>query len=288
LEGRQSLGALSALRPAARLGTPASFLSDEMPIGLEKGIVMTMLRNAGSLKNDKKFNMREIVIDTETTGLDPLDGHRIVEIGAVEMNNRSPTGNTFQSYVCPERAMPADAVAVHGLTTEFLVDEPLFGAVADEFLAFVSDAPLVAHNAGFDIAFLNAELKRAAKPPIATERVIDTLVLARRKHAGGLTLDDLCSRYAVDRSHRTQHGALLDAELLAAVYVELTTTRQASLQLEPIATAKVMQLPIAKRRAQPLPPRVTANDRNAHQTFVRTVGSTAIWRDYFEGWVNAA
>ena len=121
--------------------------------------------------------------------------------------------------------MPADAIAVHGLTAEFLADKPLFADVADEFSAFVGQSLLVAHNAGFDIAFLNAELKRAGKPPIATERVVDTLVLARRKHAGGLTLDDLCSRYGVDRSRRTQHGALLDAELLAAVYVELTTTR---------------------------------------------------------------
>jgi DNA polymerase III subunit epsilon len=134
--------------------------------------------------------------------------------------------------VCPKRAVPADAVAVHGLTTDFLADKPLFAAVADEF----GDAPLVAHNAGFDIALLHAELKRAAKPLIATERVIDTLVLARRKHAGGLTLDDLCSGYGVDRSRRTQHGALLDAELLAAVYVELTTTRQTALQLEPLAS----------------------------------------------------
>ena len=126
--------------------------------------------------------MREIVLDTETTGLVALAGHCIVEIGAVELVNRSLTGETFHCYLCPERSMPADALAVHGLTAEFLANKPLFGAVADEFLAFVGDAPLVAHNAGFDIAFLNAELKRAAKPPIATERVVDTLVLARRKH----------------------------------------------------------------------------------------------------------
>jgi DNA polymerase III subunit epsilon len=117
--------------------------------------------------------------------------------------NRRPTGDTFHRYLCPERSMPADALAIHGLSAEFLADKPLFAAVADEFLAFVGDAPLVAHNAGFDIAFLSAELKRAAKPPIATERVVDTLVLARRPHAGGLTLDDLCSRYGVDRSRRT-------------------------------------------------------------------------------------
>ena len=160
--------------------------------------------------------------------------------------------------------MPADALAMHGLSAEFLADKPLFAAVADEFLAFVGDAPLVAHNGGFDIAFLNAELKRAAKPPIATERVVDTLVLARRPHAGGLTLDDLCSRYGVDRSRRTQHGALLDAELLAAVYVELTTTRQASQQLEPIKSALASIHAIVRVRPMPLPPRVTADDRNAH------------------------
>jgi Exonuclease len=129
--------------------------------------------------------MREIVIDTETTGLNPLDGHRMVEIGAVELVDHSPTGGTFRSYVCPELAVPADAVAVHGLTAEFLADKPLFGDVADELLAFVGDAPLAVHAAGFDIAFLNAELKCAAQPPIATERVVDTLVLARRKHPGG-------------------------------------------------------------------------------------------------------
>jgi DNA polymerase III subunit epsilon len=159
--------------------------------------------------------------------------------------------------VCPERAVPADAVALHGLTAEF-PDKPLFADVADELLAFVGDAPLVAHNAGFDIAFLNAELKAAAKPPIASERVIDTLVLARRTHAGGLALDDLCSRYGVDRSHRTQHGALLDAELLAAVYVELTTTRQAALQLDPIRLEPANIRPIIRVRPDPLPPRVTA------------------------------
>jgi DNA polymerase III subunit epsilon len=144
------------------------------------------------------LTMHEIVIDTETTGFDPLGGHRIVEIGAVELINHSLTGHMFHCYLNPELGMPGDAVAVHGLTAEFLADKPLFGAVADELLAFVGDAPLVAHNAGFDIAFLNAELKRAGKPPIATERVVDTLVLARRKHPDRHnTLDDLCSRYGL-------------------------------------------------------------------------------------------
>jgi len=155
--------------------------------------------------------MCEIVIDIETTGLDPLSGHRVVETGAVELLDHVPTGRTFHCYLNPERAVPADAIAVHGLTTEFLADKPPFDYVADEFLAFVGQSPLVAHNAGFDVAFLNAELKRAGRAPIATERVVDTLVLARRKHPGGHnTLDDLCSRYGVDRSRRTQHGALLD------------------------------------------------------------------------------
>jgi DNA polymerase-3 subunit epsilon len=225
--------------------------------------------------------MREIVIDTETTGLDRLDGHRIVEIGTVELLNRSPTGKTFHRYLCARCDIAADALAVHGLTAEFLADKPLFAAVADEFLAFVGDAQLVAHNAGFDIAFRNAELKRAAKPVIATERVIDTLVLARRKHTGGPTLDDLCSRYGVDRSHRTQHGALLDAELLAAVYVELTTTRQATLQLAPIKSGPSNIRAIVRVRPRPLPPRVTADDRNAHRACVATLGIAAVWFDYF-------
>jgi DNA polymerase-3 subunit epsilon len=225
--------------------------------------------------------MREIVIDTETTGLDPLDGHRVVEIGAVELINRSPTGNTFHRYLCPERAMPADAVEVHGLTAAFLAGKLLFGAVADELLAFVGDAPLVARNAGFDIVFLNTELKRAGKPPIAIERVVDTLVLARRKHPGGHnTLDDLCSRYGV-YSLRSKHGALLDAELLAAVYVELVSERQAALQFEPLAAAPSNIQAIVRARPQPLPPRVTVEDRTAHPAFVRTLGNEAIWRDYF-------
>jgi DNA polymerase-3 subunit epsilon len=226
--------------------------------------------------------MREIVIDTETTGLDPLDGHRIVEIGAVELVDGRPSGNTFHRYLCPERSVPADALAVHGLSAEFLADKPVFGAVADDFLAFVGHVPLVAHNAGFDIAFLNAELKAAGKPPIAPERVVGSLVLARRKHPGGHNaLDDLCSRYGVDRSRRTQHGALLDAELLAAVYVELTTTRQAALQLDPIARATSNIQTIVRARPNPLPPRVTADDRNAHRAFVRTLGSDAVWLEYF-------
>jgi len=193
--------------------------------------------------------VREIVIDAETTGLDPLDGHRAVEIGALELVNRSPTGQKFYRYVCPERAKVAHAAAVHGITAEFLADKLLFGAVAEEFFAFVGYAPLMAHNAGFAIAFINAESKRATKPPIATERVVGTLVRGRRKHAGG--------QNTRVNSLRNKHGALLDAALLAAVYVDLTTTRQAALQLEPLALAPsnihaiviVRPLPFAARIA---------------------------------------
>ena len=176
--------------------------------------------------------MREIVLDTETTGLDPLDGHRLVEVGCVELVNRIPSGHTFHAYFNPERGMPAEAFAVHGLSEEFLKDKPFFVETADDLIAFLGDAPLVIHNAAFDLGFLNAELERAGRPLIARERLVDTLLIARRKHPGGSNrLDDLCVRYAIDNSRRTKHGALLDAELLAEVYVELIGARQAQLVL---------------------------------------------------------
>src|SRR5947207_586400 len=176
--------------------------------------------------------MREIVLDTETTGLDPLRGDRLVEIGCVEVFNRMPTGQSFHRHINPERDMPAEAFAVHGLSSEFLASKPLFAAVVDEFLAFIGDAPLVIHNASFDIGFINAELERIKRPPIARERLVDTLLLARRKHPGvSNRLDDLCSRYSIDNSHRTNHGALLDAELLASVYIDLIGARQSQLIL---------------------------------------------------------
>lgn len=166
--------------------------------------------------------MREIVLDTETTGLDPLRGDRLVEIGCVEIFNRMPTGQTFHVYINPERDMPAEAFAVHGLSAEFLSTKPLFHEVVDAFLEFIGDAPLVIHNASFDISFINAELDRIKRAAIPRERLVDTLLLARRKHPGvSNRLDDLCSRYAIDNSHRTKHGALLDPELLAEVYVDL-------------------------------------------------------------------
>ncbi len=176
--------------------------------------------------------MREIVLDTETTGLDPLRGDRLVEIGCVEIFNRMPTGHTFHRYINPERDMPEEAFAVHGLSSEFLSTKPLFAEVADEFLEFIADAPLVIHNASFDIGFINAELARLSKPPIPRDRLVDTLLIARRKHPGvSNRLDDLCSRYAIDNSRRTKHGALLDAELLAEVYVDLIEARQSQLIL---------------------------------------------------------
>jgi DNA polymerase III subunit epsilon len=227
--------------------------------------------------------VREIVLDTETTGLDPFEGHRLVEIGALELFNRFPTGATFHRYVHPERDMPAAAFEVHGLSAEFLKDKPPFAEVADDFLAFIGDAPLIAHNAGFDIVFLNAELERSAKRLISRDRVIDTLILARRKHpAGPNRLDDLCARYAIDNSRRSKHGALLDAEILAEVYVELIGARQAVLGLEEarsgVALSNLRFAP--KLRPRPLPPRLNAADRTAHRAFVLTLGPGAIWHDY--------
>src|SRR3954453_734133 len=176
--------------------------------------------------------MREIVLDTETTGLDPLRGDRLVEIGCIEIYNRMPTGQTFHRYINPERDMPAEAFAVHGLSSEFLSSKPLFTGVVEEFLEFIGDAPLVIHNASFDISFINAELNRTKGKPVSRERLGDTFFLARRKHPGvSNRLDDLCSRYAIDNSRRTKHGALLDAELLAEVYIDLIGARQSQLIL---------------------------------------------------------
>ncbi len=162
---------------------------------------------------------REIVFDTETTGLDPYQGHRLVEVGCVELLNRIPTGQIFHCYFNPERDMPAEAFAVHGLSSQFLGDKPLFAELAADLVAFLGDAPLIAHNAAFDLGFLNAELERVKLPPIPRARLIDTLLLARRKYPGAQNrLDDLCQRFRIDNSRRTKHGALLDAELLAEVY----------------------------------------------------------------------
>jgi len=228
--------------------------------------------------------MREIVFDTETTGLDPIQGDRMVEIGCIELVNRFPTGKTFHRYFNPERDMPEGAFKVHGLSIEFLKDKPLFAQVVDELVEFLGDAPLVAHNAMFDLGFLNAELARAGRTSMNRDRLVDTLMLARRKHPGGSNrLDDLCTRYKVDNSRRTKHGALLDAELLAEVYVELIGARQAMLGLAESSNAAGEARRIAasvQTRPQPLQPRLTTDDRAAHLAFIATLGESALWREY--------
>jgi DNA polymerase III subunit epsilon len=228
--------------------------------------------------------MREIVFDTETTGLDPFQGDRLVEIGCIELVNRFPTGKTFHCYFNPERDMPEQAFKVHGLSIDFLKDKPLFASKVDELIAFLGeDAALVAHNAMFDLGFLNAELERAGRGLVSRERIVDTLLLARRKHPGTTNrLDDLCVRYAIDNSRRTKHGALLDAELLAEVYIELIGARQAQLGLsQTVAPVRIVGEPIVLReRPVPLPPRLSDDERAAHRRFILTLGENAIWRDY--------
>jgi DNA polymerase-3 subunit epsilon len=229
--------------------------------------------------------VREIVLDTETTGLDPYQGHRLVEIGCVELLNRIPSGQTFHRYVNPQRDMPAEAFAVHGLSGEFLKDKPFFAEVADDLIAFIGDAPLVAHNASFDLTFINSELERAGKAEIGRDRLVDTLLLARRKHPGSPNrLDDLCARYSIDGSRRVKHGALLDAELLAEVYLELIGGRQAQLILVETgsdrAAAGTARAHVIRPRPIVLPPRLTAADLAAHLEFRSSLGEKAIWADY--------
>lgn len=182
--------------------------------------------------------MREIIFDTETTGLDPAQGDRMVEIGCIELINRIPTGESFHAYYNPQRPMPAAAEAVHGLSDRFLADKPLFADGVDSLLTFLGDANLVAHNARFDFGFLNAELARCGRAPVAMTRMVDTVAIARTLHPGAKhSLDALCTRYGIDRSHRVKHGALLDAELLAQLYIELTGGRQIGLSLAVEAVA---------------------------------------------------
>jgi DNA polymerase-3 subunit epsilon len=228
--------------------------------------------------------MREIVFDTETTGLDPFQGHRLVEIGCIELVNRIPSGQHFHRYINPERDIPAEAFAVHGLSLDFLKDKPRFPDICEELIEFIGDAPLVAHNALFDLGFLNAELERCKKMLLTRDRLVDTLMLARRRHPGGSNrLDDLCARYGIDNSRRTKHGALLDAELLAEVYVELIGGRQASLILVESGQASAAASHgaiIVPPRPAPLSPRLSDAEREAHAQFVASLGSNAIWLDY--------
>ena len=226
--------------------------------------------------------MREIVLDTETTGFDPLSGDRIVEIGCVERVNHMPTGRTYHQYINPQRSMPAEAFAVHGLGDEFLADKPVFAKIGQDFLDFVgTDARLVIHNASFDMKFLNAELKWIGLPLIALDRAVDTLEMARRKFPGSpATLDALCRRFGIDNSNRVLHGALLDSEILAEVYLELIGGRQPDLVLAPQNTrshgAAATQWR-AMPRPQPLPPRLTEQEAAAHAAFVQSLGEGALW-----------
>ncbi|HPG22359.1 MAG TPA: DNA polymerase III subunit epsilon [Amaricoccus sp.] len=226
--------------------------------------------------------MREIVLDTETTGLDPAGGDRIVEIGGVELVNHMPTGRSFHAYINPERDMPAEAFAVHGLSAEFLSDKPKFREVAPDFLAFVGDATLVIHNASFDMKFLNAELGWIEAETLPWSRAVDTLDIARRRFPGALnSLDALCRRFGVDNSGREKHGALLDSELLAEVYLELMGGRQPDLTLTVVASGDagpaVSSDWTPPPRARPLPPRITPAEAEAHAAFVATLGENALW-----------
>lgn len=230
--------------------------------------------------------IREIVFDTETTGFDPATGDRVVEIGAIELINHLPTKNHFHVYLNPDRAMPAEALAVHGLGDDFLRDKPRFAEVADRFLDFIGpDARLIAHNADFDIRFLNAELRRAKRPELRPGRALDTAAMARQKFPGApASLDALCRRFGVDNSGRDLHGALLDSELLAAVYLELIGGRQPDLVLDaPAVQAQDgVVLVMAPRRARPapLPPRLTPAEVAAHAAFVARLGDKALWLRY--------
>ena len=221
--------------------------------------------------------MREIVFDTETTGLDPLSGDRLVEIGCVEMVNRCATGRNFHAWCNPQRDMPIEAERVHGLSATFLADKPLFADIAADLLAFLGDSPLVAHNAQFDFGFLNSELAACGQEPVSLDRMIDTLAIARRRHPGAKhSLDALCTRYGVDRSHRVKHGALLDAELLAQVYVELTGGRQIGLELAGEVTVTTVEITTFRPRTggvlRPARPHAaTAEELARHAKFLETL-----------------
>jgi DNA polymerase-3 subunit epsilon len=228
-----------------------------------------------------KTTVREIVFDTETTGLSPAGGDRMVEIGCVEMFNRCETGRHFHAYFNPERPMPSEAEAVHGLTTIFLSDKPRFGEKAEELLDFFADSPLVAHNASFDFGFLNYELDRCGRPNVCMSRMVDTLVLARTRHPGAKhSLDALCTRFGVDRSQRVKHGALLDAQLLAQVYVELTGGRQIGLGLvadtEDVDVAAAARTITVREPRIPRPHRAAAEELERHRAFISKLPD-ALW-----------
>ncbi|QIK39815.1 DNA polymerase III subunit epsilon [Pontivivens nitratireducens] len=229
--------------------------------------------------------MREIVLDTETTGLDPLSGDRVVEIGAVELLNHMPTGRTYHQYINPERDMPVEAFNVHGLSIEFLSDKPVFKQIGQEFLDFVGDSKMVIHNAAFDMKFLNAELKWMGLPGLPPAQATDTLAIARSRFPGAQnSLDALCRRFGIDNSARTKHGALLDSEILAEVYLELVGGRQPDFTLSVVRGD--MSEDGANRdwtpppRPTALPPRITEAERLAFDGFVQKLGENAFWNDF--------
>jgi DNA polymerase-3 subunit epsilon len=226
--------------------------------------------------------MREIVLDTETTGLDPANGHRIVEIGCIELLNAIPTGEVFHTYINPGRDMPEEAFRVHGLSADFLAGKPVFAEIASDFLKFTEGAKIVAHNADFDLRFLNAELLLLEIEPIPWDRVIDTLALARRKYPGAAnSLDALCVRFGIDTSRRTKHGALLDAEILAEVYAELIGGRQAALVFGLGGVSTVIgKGTLLVQRPTPLPVRLSAEELLRHRAFVATLGAAPLWNAY--------
>jgi len=230
--------------------------------------------------------MREIVLDTETTGFEPSEGHRIVEIGAVELFNHLPTGRTYHQYINPERSMPKEAFEVHGLGDDFLRDKPVFKSIGQAFLDFIGEARLVIHNAAFDMKFLNAELEKAGLPTLPFDRALDTVAVARKKFPGSpASLDALCRRFGVDNSAREKHGALLDSEILAEVYLELIGGRQPDFGLASSAGAGPSgpsqgqgEAWRARPRPAPLPPRIHEDEAAAHAAFVAKLGDGAIWK----------
>jgi DNA polymerase III subunit epsilon len=226
--------------------------------------------------------MREIVLDTETTGLDPANGHRIVEIGCVELFNAIPTGETFHAYIDPGRDMPEEAFQVHGISAQFLAGKPVFANIADDFLKFAGGAKIVAHNAEFDMRFLNAELALLGIAPIASDRVIDTLALARRKYPGAAnSLDALCARFGIDMSRRSKHGALVDAGILAEVYAELTGGRQASLGFaHDAASIGAEAASLLAQRPNSLPALLSIEELLRHRAFAATLGAAPVWDAY--------
>jgi DNA polymerase III subunit epsilon len=227
--------------------------------------------------------MREIVLDTETTGLDPLKGDRLVEIAALELINHLPTGKTYHTYINPNRDVPREAEAVHGLSTDFLKDKPDFKTVADAFQEFIGDSLLVIHNANFDVGFLNAELGFIKKPAIHYDRVLDTLAMAKKRHPmGPNSLDALCKRYGIDLSKRTKHGALIDCELLADVYLELLGGRQIALTLpksDNIRRLNINGNTAQTKRQRPLPARLTDEEKQLHHALVESLGEAALWKN---------